>query len=106
MSNPLLPVEQWSPEQIAKCGWTRDQVIAWSRGTWTPQKIDALELVADQHIDNCDACQERLQIDPATLPGSEAYYCPIGESLSKEYSQAQTEYSWQPDFRPGQCNSW
>lgn len=79
-------------------GWTLDQVESWRSGTWTKEKVAALELRADQHIDDCDACQTSLKVDPAQTPEGSPYYCPVGESLSEEASQAELEFSWQPDF--------
>ena len=80
--------------------WTPEQKTAWRKGNWTPEMVLALEQLADEHIENCDGCQERLKIDPSTLAEGEDYYCPIGESLTEEASMAGVEYSWQPNFDP------
>ena len=85
-------------EEEAMIDWTPEQKEAWSKGTWTPDKILALEQQADEHIDNCDECQKRLEIDPSILAEDEDYYCPVGESWTEEASQALVEYSWQPNF--------
>jgi len=91
----------YQKEELHESGWALSQVTAWKKGTWTKEQVLALERIADEHIDNCEVCQTRLEIDPRTLPDDEPYYCPIGESLSEEYSWASTEYSWQGNFEPG-----
>jgi len=78
--------------------WTPEQKAAWIKGTWTPEKVKVLDRLADNHIDHCDECQARLDIDPETLADNEPYYCPIGESLTETAAQASVEYSWQPNF--------
>ena len=80
--------------------WTKEQTDAWAKGTWTPAKVLALEQLEDEHIENCDECQEALETDPDTIPAGQPYYCPVGESLCEQASQAGLEYSWQPDFDP------
>ncbi len=64
----------------------------WRKGKWTKDKVDALELILDGHTTNCDDCSDLMSEDPPKG------YCPVGESLSEEWLQASTEFSWQPDF--------
>lgn len=73
--------------------WTEEQKAAWRKGTWTPEQLDALDRESEEHLNNCEECQEGLDSE-------DVVYCPVGESLEETYAQAITEYSWQPDFNP------
>ena len=74
----------------------KELIEQWKRGAWTREKINALENRAEDHIDSCDQCQSNLESPP---PDNDTpYFCPVGESLLEDASQASLEYSWQPDF--------
>lgn len=76
---------------------TNQEIEQWRNGNWTREKIDILEQRSEYHIDSCDQCQSNLEHPPpddCDMP----YFCPVGESLLEDASQASLEYSWQPDF--------
>jgi hypothetical protein len=63
---------------------------------WSASKIKILEDQFDNHVDNCDQCQDNLAKPP---PDDDSdYYCPIGESLQETWAEADMEFSWQHDF--------
>lgn len=88
---PKIAIE----EQGYHSGWTREQISAWRNGSWTKDKVDDLLSNLDIHIDNCKECQNNLKTPPND---NDPYYCEVGEKLSEDWCQAETEYSWQPDF--------
>lgn len=60
--------------------------------TWTWEQMVAAEQATDEHVDDCNECQEALDDEPPTS------YCPVGESLIERAGIITLEYSWQPDF--------
>ena len=63
---------------------------------WTNSKVKELEQAADNHIDSCEDCQERLKEKPPE--DDSPYYCSIGEGLSEISSEAGFDFSWQHNF--------
>ncbi len=75
------------------------------RTTWTREQIQALELVADMHTEDCEECEEKFARVPGFLTDDwekfdwgDFEYCPIGETLMAAALDADLEWSWQPDF--------
>lgn len=81
--------------------WTEEQKAAWRTGNWTHEKLNDLHDAWDEHVDICPMCQLALDTPPDETEDDEDYFCPLGEKLLEAYVQAITEYSWQPDFKPG-----
>jgi hypothetical protein len=68
---------------------------------WTKKTVKELEEVVGYHIDTCPECQRCLESPPPDDDDNdEPYFCPEGEELVEEFSDAETYYSWQHSF-PG-----